>query len=308
MKRVKWFIVIFWYGLGLYLSFCYVQSTLYPALYHAKDFSTWLNFGKSIISLLLLGGSFGLVHITVRAALTNLQLQKIGDESAVKGLIQALKDEDKGVQSKAEEALIKIGRQESRDAFPSNITVIVGFLLIIYVFLFVMGLFLSLDPKMLPEWLRFRFTVSKQSVIQDPLITMFAAGVGSMITTIMGYLRHACEEKDFEYSYAPWYIARPLMGLLLGLIFYFVLKGGILVTVPEIKDMEFNEWGLAGLGALVGLFSRNAIEKLREVFYTLFSSKEERTRELLDRLPKDLKEKVGPYLITYKTKNSKKTN
>jgi hypothetical protein len=105
---------------------------------------------------------------------------------------------------------------------------------------------------------------------------MFAAGVGSIITTILAYLQHASQEKDFDRAYAPWYVARPLMGLLLGLVFYFVFRGGLLATVQTgVEGKELNKWALAGLGALVGLFSKNAIEKLREVFDTLFRTKEQ---------------------------------
>jgi flagellar biosynthesis protein FliR len=65
--------------------------------------------------------------------------------------------------------------------------------------------------------------------IKESSVAMFAAGVGSCISTILAYLLHASEKKDFDVAYTPWYFARPLMGMLLGLIFYFVLKGGLLV-------------------------------------------------------------------------------
>jgi hypothetical protein len=54
--------------------------------------------------------------------------------------------------------------------------------------------------------------------------------------------------------------------------------------------------GLAGVGALVGLFSKNAIEKLREVFDTLFSTKKGTEQSILDRLPPDLKKQVATQL------------
>ena len=105
------------------------------------------------------------------------------------------------------------------------------------------------------------------------MVTMFAAGAGAMVTTVLGYLEHASEKRDFEPSYVPWYFARPAIAVLLGIVFYFLVKGGLLVTVGQIPAEDLNAYGLAGLAALVGLFSKQAVEKLREVFATLFSTR-----------------------------------
>lgn len=105
----------------------------------------------------------------------------------------------------------------------------------------------------------------------QPLVIFFAGGIGSCITTILAFLRHACEEKDFDPAYAPWYFVRPLLGMLLALIFFFGLKGGLLVITYSQSPMRLNDWALATVGALVGMFSKDAIEKLREVFRTIFS-------------------------------------
>ena len=85
---------------------------------------------------------------------------------------------------------------------------------------------------------------------------------------VLGYLTHASIEKNFDVSYLPWYIARPFMGLMLGLLFFFLFKGGLLATLPG-NSQDLNDFGLAGIGGLVGLFSKNAIEKLREIFTRL---------------------------------------
>jgi hypothetical protein len=107
--------------------------------------------------------------------------------------------------------------------------------------------------------------------LHNILVTMFAAGIGASITTILGYLEHASSDRDFRASYVPWYVARPLLGLLLGVVFYFVIKGGLLATVGSQNADNIDVYGLAAFAALVGMFSKQAIEKLREVFATLFS-------------------------------------
>ena len=112
-----------------------------------------------------------------------------------------------------------------------------------------------------------------KGALRDAAIATLAAGIGSGIATIRAFLRHACERKDFRDDYIPWYIFRPLMGMLLGLVFYFVLRGGLLATVT-IDDgiLKMDQWAVAGISSLVGMFSKQAIEKLSEVFHTLVGS------------------------------------
>jgi hypothetical protein len=112
------------------------------------------------------------------------------------------------------------------------------------------------------------------------LVSIFAAGVGAMVTTTAGFLEHASEKKDFDVAYVPWYFARPVIGMLLGIIYYFVIKGGLFVTVGEVQSSELNVYGIAGLAALVGLFTKQATEKLRELFETMFVTREQVKEEL----------------------------
>jgi hypothetical protein len=97
------------------------------------------------------------------------------------------------------------------------------------------------------------------------------------------------------------------MGLLLGLLFFFVVKGGLLMVLPnlaQVNDVGLNPYGLAAIGGMVGLFSKHAIEKLQELFDVLFQTKnqaqEDATKELreavLAKLPEDLKKQVEPFL------------
>jgi hypothetical protein len=190
-------------------------------------------------------------------------------------------------------------------AFPTQPTVYVGVWLLLYGIVSVVLVLLCIYP---PQWTRILekvFEVLPDQVTEgnQALITMFAAGVGAWITTAMGYLEHASDKKDFEAAYAPWYVARPMIGMLLGLVFYFLIRGGLLLTIDPahaIKAEDLNSWGLAAIGALIGLFSKNAIGKLREVFNTLFRTEKEAQQErtgtwgeakekLLDLLPEEEK-------------------
>ena len=81
---------------------------------------------------------------------------------------------------------------------------------------------------------------------------------------------------------------RPLIGAALALIFYFVFRGGLMVlsTPPDaLKADTINPFGIAGLGSLVGMFSKEASDKLKEVAESVFK-KQKRTDPLQKPLQK----------------------
>lgn len=171
--------------------------------------------------------------------------------------------------------------QFPNEPFPSPITMVVGGWLLVFSMASLAGLLVALSinsqSTILAPFVEKLMFINLSSM-KEAVIIMLASGVGSSITTILGFLRHACVDKDFEYAYAPWYVGRPLMGIILGLIFYLLMKGGLLLTIPQEQHVavtNLNDWAIAGIGTLVGMFSKNAIEKLREVFKTLFQTKDD---------------------------------
>jgi hypothetical protein len=199
---------------------------------------------------------------------------------------------------------------------------IVGSLLVIYAIVFVGGLsWRLLAPIPSPN----SSALASWRQINESLVMMFAGGVGATVYAVRAFLLHACAKKDFENHYIPWYVFRSLQGILLAFLFYFVLKGGIIVlavsdaplvsppaateesqqaredsppgatdeSAPEATEEppqgafdaapqapeNLNIWMLAGTGALVGLFSKYAIARLREVFIVAFGGREKLEKE-----------------------------
>lgn len=76
----------------------------------------------------------------------------------------------------------------------------------------------------------------------------------------------------FNRTWTWFYLLRPVIGMALALVFYFVIRGGFLTTSGGAKDI--NPYGIAALAGLVGMFSKQATDKLGEVFGTLFRSAE----------------------------------
>ena len=103
------------------------------------------------------------------------------------------------------------------------------------------------------------------------LIVLATGMLGSFIQTGQSLIRRV-GQKTLDQSYAWWYVLRPLIGSILALIFYFVIRGGLLSVSAGAEAIS--HFGIAATAGIVGLFSRYAIDKLREVFTTLFATTE----------------------------------
>jgi hypothetical protein len=75
---------------------------------------------------------------------------------------------------------------------------------------------------------------------------------------------------DFNKEYLAWYLLRPLIGAGLPLIFYFLLRGGVLTVGTNLANL--NLIGVAAISGLVGMFSENAMYKLKDLADTLFGN------------------------------------
>lgn len=86
--------------------------------------------------------------------------------------------------------------------------------------------------------------------------------------------------KSFKASWVLWYLLRPATGAILALIFLFVVKGGFST------DINFeNLYGIIAIAGLVGLFSKQANDKLAEIAGTLFTKKTDDYKDKLEEKP-----------------------
>jgi hypothetical protein len=99
------------------------------------------------------------------------------------------------------------------------------------------------------------------------LVGALGALVGGCRRFIYFSARDELTRRD-EWSY----LMRPLQGAALALIVYFTLRGGYL---GQDQKAPVNPYGVAALSALVGLFTRHAVNKLTDVFDTLFGQPKE---------------------------------
>jgi hypothetical protein len=99
------------------------------------------------------------------------------------------------------------------------------------------------------------------------LLVVLAGGLGSIIHAATS-LGDFVGNRRFYSSWSAWYLLRPLVGAALATLVYFAVRGGFLSGSSSSSNI--NPYGIAAVAGLAGLFSKQATDKLREVFETLF--------------------------------------
>lgn len=258
MKKLSWIVVIGWYLLLVYALLAYARGVLLPAWQLRPGAA-----GETSSAVLSLAEAvLGAVLIILAFVLTHVAV---------------------AATARGRWAAATFPRPAKGTAFPAPVTLLVGGWVLAFALVCLVALVVVLR---LPG----------QSTAHGAVLTMLAAGVGSSIATILGFLKHASEDQDFKPAYGAWYVGRPLIGLLLGLLFYFVVKAGFLATFPNAPQQDASELAFVAIGGLVGLFSKNAVEKLRELFSVLFQTRDQALVDFVKGLPPDVQKLVNPHL------------
>jgi hypothetical protein len=101
------------------------------------------------------------------------------------------------------------------------------------------------------------------------LLVLAIGAMGSIVHTATSFGDFSGTRK-LEKSWIWWYFLRPVIGAALALILFFVIKAGLLALGSETK--EINIFTIAAVSGLAGMFSKQATNKLSDVFDTLFKS------------------------------------
>jgi hypothetical protein len=99
------------------------------------------------------------------------------------------------------------------------------------------------------------------------LLVVLTGALGSLIHIATSF-GDFVGNRRFYASWTAWYLLRPVVGVSLALLLYFSVRGGFLDSGAQSSNI--NPYGIAALAGLGGLFSKQATDKLREVFETLF--------------------------------------
>jgi IPT/TIG domain len=111
------------------------------------------------------------------------------------------------------------------------------------------------------------------------LTVIIAGAIGSLIHTLTSFADYVGNNR-LSASWLWWFILRTPIGISLALLFYLIIRGGLIVPTLQVSkesDLQgasvlLNPYGIAAFAALAGTFSRQATDKLREVFETVFTA------------------------------------
>lgn len=104
------------------------------------------------------------------------------------------------------------------------------------------------------------------------VIVVLAGAFGSLLHSIRSLYWYV-GNRDLKWSWALMYILLPFGGGILAMLFYFVVRGGFFS--PQATTVATNPFAFGGVAGLVGMFSSQAVEKLKQVAGTVFAPAEQ---------------------------------
>jgi hypothetical protein len=118
------------------------------------------------------------------------------------------------------------------------------------------------------QWLGWKGTVQRETLF---FVVVALAGVlGGLIHTLRT-LSWYVGNRRLRWSWVPFNLMLPIVGALGGTVFYVVLRAGLFSPSGSVD--EASPFGFAAVAMLVGLFSENAMEKLRQVAANVFAER-----------------------------------
>lgn len=112
------------------------------------------------------------------------------------------------------------------------------------------------------------------------LFTVMVAGALGSLTHTMTSFADYVGNREISTNWLWFFALRIPIGITLAVLFYLIVRGGLLLpTLPGAQgaqppdSLHLNPYGIAAFGALAGMFSRQATDKLAAVFDAVFSMK-----------------------------------
>jgi hypothetical protein len=132
------------------------------------------------------------------------------------------------------------------------------------------------DPACVYLWVPFNlFGLSGWHVLWAEtrllLIVMLCGFLGAMIYSLRSFFWYTGNQ-GLVWSWMPMYILTPVIGSMMAVVFYLVLRGGLFNPSTSVSDTS--PFGFAAIATLVGMFIQSAALKLKKVFEALFTEAE----------------------------------
>ena len=101
------------------------------------------------------------------------------------------------------------------------------------------------------------------------LLAALSGALGSYVHLASSFIDFA-GNRSLKSSWAWWYVLRPFIGLALAMVVYFVVRGGLVSGIGDTATATLSPYGVCAICGLSGMFSKQATDKLREVFENFF--------------------------------------
>jgi hypothetical protein len=107
------------------------------------------------------------------------------------------------------------------------------------------------------------------------VLVLCAGALGAMVHAVQSFTDFHGNQ-CLARSWIPWYVLRPFIGALLALVFYPLLRSGLVAGALQESGGQTATGvaGLVGTAALVGMFSELATVKLKDIFTTIFTPRD----------------------------------
>lgn len=102
-------------------------------------------------------------------------------------------------------------------------------------------------------------------------IVILAGALGSLVHALRSVYWYV-GNRNLVWSWLGKYMLMPFGGSALAVVFYFVIRGGFFS--PQAGFSQTSPFGFAALSAMVGLFSEQAVLKLKQIAETVLSKPE----------------------------------
>jgi hypothetical protein len=116
------------------------------------------------------------------------------------------------------------------------------------------------EPTAIPAKL-FWWQVVVSDEVRLLLIVALSGALGALVHTLRSLYWYV-GNRALKYAWVPMYVMTPMVGLTLGLVFYLVFRGGLFSSQATVQTTS--PFGFAAMAALVGMFSDQAAEKLKQ--------------------------------------------
>jgi len=108
------------------------------------------------------------------------------------------------------------------------------------------------------------------------LIALFAGGLGTLVSSGLSFASYLGSRR-LDRWWTVWYLLRPPTGMALALLTYFLLRAGLLTPGAGVNEVV-SPYGVAAIAGLMGMFIKEATDKLKDVATALFKSRENEQR------------------------------